>query len=84
MLDDGHGATAHAVLHAHLVSHLERDLLLARYQGGVSTAALAQRLGVTEKAVEGRLHRAREALRTRLKAVGEAWSDRESGEGSRA
>ena len=29
MLDDRHGATAHAVLHTHLVPHLGRDLLLA-------------------------------------------------------
>lgn len=29
MLDDRHGATAHAVLHTHLVAYLGRDLLLA-------------------------------------------------------
>lgn len=62
-----------------LLTRAERDLLWARHRDGVPLAGLAARLGLTEKAVEGRLHRAREALRRRLGAVGEAWADPAAG-----
>jgi RNA polymerase sigma-70 factor (ECF subfamily) len=41
--------------------------LLLRYFDGLSTREIAAALGESEKAVESRLHRAREALRARLK-----------------
>lgn len=43
-----------------------REALIHRYYDGLSVKELAQRLGETGKAVESRLHRAREALRERL------------------
>lgn len=44
----------------------QRDVLLRRYFHGSSIRHIAASLGETEKAVESRLHRAREALRDRL------------------
>jgi RNA polymerase sigma-70 factor (ECF subfamily) len=44
----------------------QRDLLLRRYFHGLSVRHIAASLGETEKAIESRLHRAREALRERL------------------
>lgn len=43
------------------------EVLLRRYGEGSSVRAIAAALGESEKAVESRLHRAREALRGRLK-----------------
>lgn len=57
----------------------ERALVLARYRDGLSTAALAERLTLSEKAVEMRLRRAREHLRARLGAVGRAWTSSDPG-----
>ncbi|HYE97637.1 MAG TPA: RNA polymerase sigma factor [Planctomycetota bacterium] len=44
----------------------QADLLRARYLEGLSVLQISQRLGEGEKAVESRLHRAREAFRKRL------------------
>lgn len=52
-----------------------RALLEARYRGGVSTAELAERLGLTPKAVENRLRRARAAFLEHFRSVGADWSD---------
>ncbi|HLY11912.1 MAG TPA: sigma-70 family RNA polymerase sigma factor [Planctomycetota bacterium] len=43
-----------------------RDVLLRRYFQGLPIRLIAASLGETEKAIESRLHRAREALRDRL------------------
>jgi RNA polymerase sigma factor (sigma-70 family) len=53
----------------------ERDLLWARYREGATVEALAARHGLTAKAIEMRLYRAREGLRKRLSDVGAAWGD---------
>ena len=53
----------------------EAALLEARYRGGASTAELAERLGVTDKAIENRLRRARAAFLDRFRAVGADWTD---------
>lgn len=45
-----------------------QDLLIEHYFGGVPQAAIAQRLETSERAVEGRLYRARQALRGILKS----------------
>ena len=58
-----------------LLVRADRDLLLARYRDGVTTADLAERLATTGKAVEMRLYRARGDLRRRLLEVGRAWVD---------
>lgn len=50
-------------------------LLGARYRGGASTAELAQRLGVTTKAVENRLRRARLAFLAHFRVIGRDWLD---------
>jgi RNA polymerase sigma-70 factor (ECF subfamily) len=42
------------------------DVLLRRYFDGLPVRTIADQLGESEKAVESRLHRAREALRERL------------------
>ncbi|HVR85500.1 MAG TPA: sigma-70 family RNA polymerase sigma factor [Planctomycetota bacterium] len=44
----------------------QRDVLLRRYYQGLTIRTIALALGETEKAIESRLHRAREALRERL------------------
>ena len=44
----------------------QRDVLLRRYFQGLSIRHIAASLGETEKAIESRLHRAREALREQL------------------
>jgi len=44
----------------------QQDLLVAVYFRGCSHAQLAARLGVSERAIEGRLYRARGALREKL------------------
>ena len=41
-------------------------VLMRRYYEGLSVRAIAERLGESEKAVESRLHRAKEAFRERL------------------
>jgi RNA polymerase sigma-70 factor (ECF subfamily) len=53
----------------------DRELLWARYREGATVEGLATRRGVTPKAVEMRLYRAREDLRQRLAEVGKAWRD---------
>src|SRR6185503_8241137 len=47
------------------------DVLLRRYFDGRSVRQIAEALGESEKAVESRLHRAREALRERLRQGGD-------------
>lgn len=49
----------------------EAQLLEAFHLEGDSTRALAGRLGLSERAIEGRLHRARAKLRRELAALGE-------------
>jgi len=44
----------------------EQDLLVARYFEGRSQCDLAQYLGISQRAVEGRLYRARLAMRNKL------------------
>jgi len=44
----------------------QRDVLLRRYFEGLPIRVIARALRETEKAIESRLHRAREALRERL------------------
>jgi RNA polymerase sigma-70 factor (ECF subfamily) len=44
-----------------------QELIVAHYFEGCSQAALARRLGTTPRAVEGRLYRARQALREKLR-----------------
>lgn len=44
----------------------QRDVLLRRYFHNLPIRQIAQSLGETEKAIESRLHRAREALREKL------------------
>lgn len=48
------------------LSASEQELILASYYEGLSHAALAARLGVSERAIEGRLYRARQTLREKL------------------
>ena len=43
------------------------EVLVRRYYEGLSIRAIAERMGETEKAVESRLHRAKEAFRDCLK-----------------
>ncbi len=45
------------------------ELLEAFYLEGKTTASIALEIGISERAVEGRLRRARQALRTRLERV---------------
>lgn len=47
------------------------DVLLRRYFDGLSVKEIAQALGEGEKAVESRLHRAKEALREKLTEGGD-------------
>ncbi|MGD9690725.1 MAG: RNA polymerase sigma factor [Phycisphaerales bacterium] len=51
------------------VESAEQDLLVRFYFQGQAQALIAQELGISERAVEGRLHRARQALRARLGAL---------------
>lgn len=46
-----------------------QTLVIARYFQNLSNAALAERFGVSERAIEGRLYRARQALRMRLERL---------------
>ncbi|MHC5009866.1 MAG: RNA polymerase sigma factor [Planctomycetota bacterium] len=50
-----------------------RRLLDARYRDGTPLADLATRYGVTAKAIENRLRRARRAFRERFLVVGRDW-----------
>lgn len=45
---------------------LSRQALLLRYVEELPQAAIARRLGISERALEGRLHRGKQALRTHL------------------
>lgn len=49
----------------------EQELLIGCYFERLSHAALAERLSLSERAVEGRLYRARQALRARLASLDE-------------
>lgn len=51
------------------LSSQEQELIVGCYFENLSHAALAARLGISERAIEGRLYRARQALRQRLKAL---------------
>ncbi|MBK8913455.1 MAG: sigma-70 family RNA polymerase sigma factor [Phycisphaerales bacterium] len=50
--------------------HADQELIVRHYFDGESHAALAARMGVSERAVEGRLYRARAALRETLRCAG--------------
>lgn len=52
-------------------------LLRARYREGLPVAALAERWASSPKAIEGRLARARSALRVLLLEAGQAWLEPE-------
>ncbi|MFN0010288.1 MAG: RNA polymerase sigma factor [Phycisphaerales bacterium] len=55
------------------ITHLatdEQDLLIEHYCRAVPQAALAQRYGVSERAIEGRLYRARNLLKNTLLGMG--------------
>jgi len=45
----------------------DQELVIGRYFENVPHAVLAQRCGLTERAIEGRLYRARQTLREKLK-----------------
>lgn len=49
----------------------EQELIVAFYFDGQSQVAIAAKLGISERAVEGRLYRARQALREALRSAGE-------------
>ena len=51
------------------LSHDDQTILIAHYFHGKPHAELASLLGLTHRAVEGRLYRARRSLRTRLEAL---------------
>ena len=61
-----------------LLPPAQRALLVGYYHGGVSVAELATRSGLTEKACEMRLRRARAAFARRYEAVGQGWSEASS------
>lgn len=48
------------------ISDLDRQLLMMKYVDGLSYGEIAERLGVTASAVQSRLHRARQLMRSRL------------------
>jgi RNA polymerase sigma factor (sigma-70 family) len=48
------------------MAELDRQLLMLKYVDGLSYGEIAERLGVTARAVQSRLHRARTALRNNL------------------
>jgi RNA polymerase sigma-70 factor (ECF subfamily) len=56
-----------------LLDPAERALLLARHRDGVPLALLGERTGLTSKAVELRLYRARAMLRELLLDAGAGW-----------
>ncbi len=56
-----------------LLPTAQRALLVGYYHGGVSVAELATRAGLTEKACEMRLRRARAAFARRYTEAGAAW-----------
>lgn len=60
-----------------LLPEAERALMQARYRAGTSVAELAERLGVSAKAVEMRLRRARSAFLTHFRRIGRDWLDPE-------
>ncbi len=66
--DEAAGAVRRAL---HALEPDQRDVLLRRYYQGLSVKTIAAALGETEKAVESRLHRAREALRALLEKGGD-------------
>ena len=49
------------------LSDADQTLIIGHYFQGLSHASLARMLGVTERAVEGRMYRARQALRDTLR-----------------
>jgi RNA polymerase sigma-70 factor (ECF subfamily) len=51
--------------------HEEQELIVGHYFQNESHGSLASRLGISERAVEGRLYRARKALREELKHLDE-------------
>jgi RNA polymerase sigma factor (sigma-70 family) len=56
-----------------LLPPAQRALLVGYYHGGVSVAELAERAGLTEKACEMRLRRARATFARRYAEAGTAW-----------
>ncbi len=58
-----------------LLRGVDADLLLDRYRRGASVATMAARLAASEKAVEMRLRRARQAFSERFLIVGRDWTD---------
>ncbi len=52
-----------------------RALLLGYYRSGIRVAELAERMGLTPKAVELRLRRARQAFAERFRRIGRDWID---------
>jgi RNA polymerase sigma factor (sigma-70 family) len=48
----------------------DREILCLKYEAGLSYAELSQRLGISEKAIDRRLARARQKLRHKLKTFG--------------
>ncbi len=73
LFEDGprDGADAAALVYWGLarISRRRGELLEAFYLEGKTTATIAQDFGISERAVEGRLRRARQALRTRLERL---------------
>ena len=53
----------------HRLARRDREILLLKYAENWSYQQIAEHLGVTQSAVEARLHRARARLRTELAAV---------------
>jgi RNA polymerase sigma-70 factor (ECF subfamily) len=51
----------------------DQDLVVAHYFEGRTFGEMAQRLGVSSRAVEGKLYRARQALQGMLRAMGRDW-----------
>lgn len=51
------------------LSAADQELIIGTYFDGLPHAALAQSLGISQRAVEGRLYRARAALRDKLKSL---------------
>lgn len=51
------------------LSAAEHELIVAHYWGNVGFAEIGRRLGLSVRAVEGRMYRARTALRERLRAL---------------
>ncbi len=73
LFDDGppDGPDAAALVYCGLarLGRLRGELLEAFYLQGKNTATIAQEFEISERAVEGRLRRARQALRTRLQQL---------------